>query len=117
MQRFVGMIGAIIWYVTMFGCGALFYGIGIYARRREEPMWFWSGSKVDSSTITDVVEYNRENARMWKVYSLWYWTSGILWVWSEHAALVVLLIGSTVGIGLLVHTYLKIEKKYKKTCL
>ena len=109
--------GAIIWYVTMFVCAALTFGIGVYAKKLEKPMWFWSGSEVDPASITDIKAYNRENSRMWKAYSIWFWAAGILWVWNEIVALVVLVLGSTVGIGLLVGRYLKIEKKYKSTNL
>ena len=106
-----------IWYLTVFGCAVLFLGLGVYAKRLEKPMWFWSGSKVDPDSITDVKAHNRENAIMWAVYSLWFWMSGIAWIWSELIAIILLLLGSTLGIGILVATYLKIEKKYKKTCL
>ena len=106
------MTGTIIWYITVFGCAALFYGIGVYARKLTKPMWFWSGSKVDAAAITDVAQYNRENAGMWKMYSLWYWVAGLLWHWSTAAAVSVLVLGGTLGIALLIRTYLTIEKKY-----
>ena len=112
-----GVAGAIIWYVTMFGCAVLFFLIGVYAGRMEKPMWFWSGSKVDAATITDVRAYNRENASMWKWYSAWYWIAGLAWVWSKAAALIVLVLGCSVGILVLVRTYQKIEKKYERTGL
>lgn len=111
------MIGSIIWYVTIFGCAALFYGIGIYALRLKKPMWFWTGSEVDPGTIVDIPAYNRENAVMWKVYSLWYWAAGAAWIWRKSAALIILLLGCSVGIAILVSTFQKIEKKYKKTGL
>ena len=111
------MIGTIIWCVTILGCAALFFGMGVYANKLEKPMWFWSGSKVDPASITDVKAYNRENARMWKWYSVWYWIAGIVWHWSEGIALITVILGSTVGIALLIRNYLKIEKKYKKTGL
>ena len=111
------MAGDIIWYVTILGCAALFCGIGLYAINTEKAMWFWAGSTVDPSKITDVKAYNRENAQMWFLYSLWYWIAGIAWIWSAIAALVTLALGCTVGIAILVGTYQKIEKKYKKTGL
>ena len=107
------MAADIIWYLTMFGCAALFVGIGIYAKRLDTPMWFWSGSNVDPNSITDVEQYNAENARMWILYSLWFWISGIAWIWSEGIAIAILVLGSTVGIALLIWSYLRIEKKYK----
>ena len=111
------MAADIIWYITMFGCAALFAGIGVYTRKLEKPMWFWSGSTVDPDSITDVKSYNRENARMWILYSLWYWAAGAAWIWSHGAALIVLTLGCSLGIVILVATFLRIEKKFKKTCL
>ena len=111
------MAGGIIWYLTMFGCALLFLGIGIYAKKIEKPMWFWTGAKVDPATITDVKQYNAENARMWILYSLWYWAAGLAWIFSKATALIVLVAGCSVGIVILVRTYLKIEKKYKKAGL
>ena len=111
------MAGAIIWYVTMFTCALLFCGIGAYAKRLDKPMWFWSGSEVDPDTITDVNAYNAENAKMWKWYSVWYWIAGFAWILSRAAALIALVLGCTVGISVLIGTFRKIEKKYKKTGL
>ena len=106
------MAGAIIWYITMFGCGALFYGIGVYAGKLEKPMSFWSGTQVDPKEIWDIPQYNLENSRMWKCYSLWYFDAGMIWHWSELAALVLLLSGCFLGIPLLVFIYSRIYKKY-----
>ena len=113
----MGMLGDIIWYVSMFGCAVLIAGIGVYAKKLDKPMWFWSGSNVDPASITDVKAYNLENSRMWKWYSVWFWVAGITWYWSETIALIAVVLGSTVGIGLLIASYLKIEKKYTKTGL
>ena len=111
------MAADIIWYITMFGCAALIFGIGVYANKLEKPMWFWSGSEVDAATITDVKAYNRENSRMWLWYSVWYWIAGFAWIWSAALAMIALTMGCTVGIVILVRTYLRIEKIYKKTGL
>ena len=106
------MAGDIIWYLTVLGCALLFVGIGVYAGKLEKPMWFWSGSHVDPAAISDVKAYNRENARMWYGYSLWFWVSGLSWAWSKLLALAAMVLGCTVGIAILVGTYLRIEKKY-----
>ena len=111
------MAGAIIWYVTMFGCALLFYFIGVYANKIEKPMWFWAGSEVDPAVITDVKAYNAENAKIWKWYSVWYWIAGIAWFWSAALAVAVLILGCSVGVAILISTFGKIEKKYKKTGL
>ena len=107
------MAGTIIWCVTVFGCAVLFVGLGIYAKGLKKPMWFWAGTEVDPNSITDVKAYNAENAKMWMWYSLWYWVAGFAWFWSEGIALAAMILGSSVGIGMLIHTFQKIEKKYK----
>lgn len=106
------MAGAIIWYIVSFGCAVLFYSIGVYAQKLKKPMWFWSGSEVDASQIRDVKQYNKENAVMWKLYSLWYLAAGLAKIWNSVVALILLVLSCVVGIPLLVCSYSKIEKKY-----
>ena len=106
------MAGKIIWYVTTLGCGILFFSIGIYARKLEKPMWFWSGSTVDSAEITDVKKYNQANSMMWKVYSLVYVLAAFLELWSMTAATILLTAGGTLGAFVLISVYNKIYQKY-----
>ena len=56
------MAGKIIGFIVALGCGIMFYYIGVYAKKLDTPMWFWSGTKVDASKITDVKKYNRANS-------------------------------------------------------
>ena len=107
------MAGAITWYVTTFGCGILFYAIGIYAQKLKKPMWFWSGSEVKPSQITDIELYNRENAVMWKLYSLWFFAAGLAYIRSSGLAFVLLVSSFVIGFPLLILSYQKIYKKYK----
>ena len=107
------MAGIIIWCITIFGCAILFYGMGIYAQKSEKPMHFWAGTTVDESKITDVKAYNKANARMWKFYSLWYFASGIIYFWNEVISVIILVLSCTLGMGILVATFNRIEKKYK----
>ena len=107
------MAGKIIMWVVSFGCAILFFGIGVYAKKLEKPMWFWSGSEVDSSEITDVKKYNNENGVMWQLYSLWYWAMGVAEIWSSSLSLLFLILGCTVGIVILIYSYNRIYKKYR----
>ena len=77
-------------------------------------MWFWAGTEVDADQITDLKQYNRANARMWKGYSLWFWAAALAEIWSPAAALTLLILGFFVGIPILVGCYLKICKKYTR---
>ncbi len=107
------MAGKIIFWIVSFGCAALFYGIGVFAEKYEKPMWFWSGTEVKPSQISDIKAYNKENAVMWKLYSLWYFASGIAEIWNSIAALVIMLASFVIGFPILVYTYTKIFNKYK----
>ncbi|MCR4950237.1 MAG: hypothetical protein K6A40_02810 [Solobacterium sp.] len=64
-------------FMIMSMCGILFTGLGIYALKRKEPMWFYSGTPVSKENITDVRAYNRANGIMWIVFSLLFWLTAL----------------------------------------
>ena len=114
------ILEGIVLILCGFGCGSLFSWMSSWAKKRKDPMHFWSGSTVDPKTITDIPAYNQANARMWKRYAIPYWMTG----WCGFAcflnyklAAVVgcVLIGaaSTDGILWLIWAYKRIEKQYK----
>jgi len=106
------MAGRIIMCLVCFGCAVLFFAIGIYAQKREKPMWFWADTAVDASQITDIRQYNKENGILWKRYSLWFWAAGLAEFWNTLASVAVLVLGCTAGIALLIRGYNRIYKKY-----
>ena len=106
-------MGSIIWYLVSFGCALLFYSIGVHAQKLEKPMHFWSGSEVKASELTDVEQYNRENAKMWKWYSVWYFAAGFAEIWDTGVAVVIMMLSCIVGIPILIVTYKKIYNRYK----
>ena len=71
-------MGNIIYLILSWGAALLFVLIGIYARQRKKPMWFWSGIEVPESKVRDVKAYNRANAKMWCVFSIPFWVSGVV---------------------------------------
>lgn len=66
----------------------------------------------------DIQGYNRENARMWKCYSIPYFASaglallGCYHEWFIIGAMLVLILAAFPGIILLIRHYRKIEKRY-----
>ena len=106
------MAGTVIFITTAWGCAALFFGMGIFAERREKPMWFWSGDSGKDINVTDVKAHNRAHGIMWKRYSIWFWLSGAVYFFSAMAAVVIMILSCTVGIFGLFRDYNKIEKKY-----
>ena len=104
----------IIWLIIMIPVSLLFTGLGIYAWRRKEPMWFWSGSTVNESEISDVAAYNRANGIMWLVFSLILWGSTVLGAMNMKAGANFLIAGFIIGIPLLPIVYGRIYRKYRK---
>ena len=104
----------IIWLIIMIPISLLFTGIGIYAWRRKKPMWFWSGSTVKESEISDVAAYNRANGIMWLVFSLILWGSTVLGAMNMKAGGNLLIAGCLIGVPILPIVYGKIYRKFKK---
>lgn len=94
-------------------CMVLFGGIGLYALKSKKPIHFWSGTTVKAQEVTDVKAYNRANAKMWLIYDIPYVMAFFVAPFSMMFAVWCVTLASTVGIGLLIGAYFKIEKKYK----
>lgn len=104
----------LVWLLSVGGCAVVFTGIGIYAYRREEPMWFWSGSTVRREELTDVEAYNHANGIMWLIFSIPMWASTILYFWNKEIATLLMVLDCTVGLIGLIYAYNKIYEKYRK---
>lgn len=115
-ERIFGIV--LMTFVNLM-CAGIFYGIGVWAQKRKDPMHFNSGTTVDPKTISDVPAYNRENARLWKQYSLPFWLcAGCAFgsIWAEDlmkVSITLLVFGCTLGGGWLVWRYQRILKIYK----
>ena len=107
-------MGRIVWLIIMLPVSLLFTGLGIYAWRRKKPMWFWSGSTVEESEITDVPAYNRANGIMWLAFSAIFWASTILGCLRMKTGGIVMLAGCALCIPILPFVYGRIYRKYKK---
>ncbi len=104
----------IVWLIIIIPVSLLFTGLGFFAWRRKKPMWFWSGSTVKESEISDVTAYNRANGIMWLVFSLIMWVSTILGAVNAKAGGILLIAGCIIGVPILPIVYGKIYRKFKK---
>ena len=91
----------------------LFTGIGIYAWKRKEPMWFWMGKSVSKEEITDVKAYNRANGIMWLLFSLIFWVCTLVGIYDVLLASEIMFKAIFVSIPLLIISYICIYRKYK----
>lgn len=103
----------ILWLIIMIPVSLLFTGIGIYAWRRKKPMWFWSGSTVTESEISDITAYNRANGIMWLAFSLLMWVSTILGNTHRKEGGILLIAACIIGVPILPIVYGRIYRKYK----
>ena len=103
----------IIWLLTMIPNSILFTGIGIYAWKRKEPMWFWMGKSVSKEEITDVKAYNRANGIMWLLFSLIFWVCTLVGIYDVLLASDIMFKAIFVSIPLLIISYICIYRKYK----
>lgn len=106
-------IGSILWLICVCGVGLIFFAISSYADKKKTPMWFITGGYISPDIISDVKEFNRENATMWRNYSALYFAAGLLYFVDRSFAIIVLLLTCTAGIGWLFWKHKKIMEKYK----
>ena len=113
------IFGIILMTFVNLMCAGVFYGIGVWAQKRKDPMHFYSGTTLDPKTISDIPAYNHENAKLWKTYSVPFWLCAmcsLASMWVEPlmtVSIVVLVLGCTLGGGWLVWKYHRILKKYQ----
>lgn len=108
------MADKIIWIISSWGCALLFVCIGLYAKHRKKPMWFWSGTTVPEESVSDIPSYNQANCRMWCIYSFPFWIFGISYFIFPIITVILFSIWCTGGIGWLIWYYHQIEKKFIK---
>ncbi len=104
----------IAWLLIMIPLSALFTGIGIYAWRRKEPMWFFAGMKTEENKISDVAAYNRANGILWLVYSLFMWIAAAVGAVNGKAGGMILMAVCILGALVLPVVYTQILRKYGK---
>ena len=73
-----------------------------------------AGDTVHEEDITDVRAYNHANGIMWIVFSLSLWVGTIVGLNDMKTGGNIILFDSTIGLLLLILTYINIHKKYKK---
>ena len=108
-ERIFGII--LMTFVNLL-CAGIFYGIGVWAQRRKDPMHFYSGTSVDPMKVTDIPAYNQANARMWFTYSIPFWLSCVVSFFHLGAAVVIMGTACVPGFLWLIFRYQKICKTY-----
>lgn len=108
------MAGKIILLICMWICAGIFLGLSLYSRKKQEPMWFWSGEQVPRESVTDAASYNKEHSRMYLLYSLPWWAAGLLGLFHPLFAAGIAVLCCTAGLWWIIRAHKNIEKRYKK---
>ena len=112
------IFGLMIMLGCCFGCGGMIYGIGIWSEKSKMPFGFWTFHEVKPESISDIPAYNRENGKMWKIYSIPYFLAALcgiggIWLpWLNWLAVSLIILASTLGIVWLIWYYKRIFRKY-----
>lgn len=112
------IVGIVFFLLCTWGCGIVFFVIGLHADRSSKPVNFWAGQELDPHRVTDIAAYNHENAVLWKRYSIPFWLSGAVFALEvvndafSIAGIIVLFSACFPGLLLLIRKYKQIEKRY-----
>ena len=112
------IFGSIVMLMCSLICSGAFLGISVWARRRKDPMHFYSGVPIDPKTVSDIPAYNLANARMWLVFSIPFILATLAGIvsffaaWASVACALLLFGGCIIGIPLLLLRYRKIADEF-----
>ena len=106
------ILGIIVMVFCSLMCGGIFSGLAVWAKKSKKPVHFYSGTTVDPKTVSDIPAYNLENSRMWMIYSVPFWVSGIVSFFHMGAAAIIMTVACFPGFLWLVFCYKRISQKY-----
>ena len=106
------MFGRIGGLISCIMCSFPFFIISIYNRDSREPINFWSGDTSLKSKITNVVEYNKEMASLYKKCAIAFLITGIGFFVMPIIGVVILCFDCTLGIYIVYRNYNRILNLY-----
>lgn len=108
------MVGKIIALIACLMCAVPFLIISIYEKDSREPVSFWSGDMSLKSKVTNVREYNREMCGLYQKCAIAFLITGISFLVSGVAGVVLLCFDCTFGIYVVYRRYKVILSKYSR---
>ena len=106
------ILGIIVMVFCCLLCGGIFSGLSVWAKKSTKPVHFYTGTTVDPKTVSDIRAYNLENSKMWMIYSVPFWVSGIVSFFHMGAAAIIMTVACFPGFLWLVFRYKRISQKY-----
>ena len=106
------IFGIIVMIFCCLICGGTFLCLGIWAKKSKKPVHFYTGTTVDPQKVSDISAYNLENAKMWMIYSVPFWVSGVVSLFHVGVAAIIMSAACIPGFLWLIFRYRQICKKY-----
>lgn len=102
----------IIGLVCCMLCAFPFFVIGYFERDSREPIVFWTGDKSLKKKVKDIHGYNSEISKLYIKCALVFVITGILCIIHFGAAIIAILLESTLGIYIVWKIYKSILSRY-----
>ncbi len=106
------MAGRIIGLISCLMCAVPFLIIAVYNKDSKEPINFWSGDKTLKSNVTNIHEYNKGMAVLYKKCAIAFLITGIGCMITLPVGLIMLCVDCTLGIYLAYRNYKRILNQY-----
>ncbi len=104
------IIGFVIWSIT----AVLFLGIGLWSRKSEKAVGFFSNTKPPE--VTDTVKYNKAVSVIWFAFATIFELLGLplLFLKQNSPLFIIVVLGTVFLVIGIVIAYIRIEGKYRK---
>ncbi|MGN0339062.1 MAG: hypothetical protein ACI4D0_01055 [Lachnospira sp.] len=106
------MAGRIIGFISCVMCAVPLLIIAIYNKDSKEPISFWSGDKTLKGKVTNIKEYNREMALLYKRWAISFIIAGIGVIVIPVVGVILICLDCTLGIYLVYRKYKRILSMY-----
>ena len=106
------MFGQIVGLICGIMCAIPFFIISVYDKDSLEPITFWSGDTSLKSKVTNIPEYNKEMAALYKKCGLAFLIMGLALFVFFPVGIVILIFNCTLGVYLVWRVYKKILARY-----
>lgn len=104
------IIGFVIWSIV----AVLFLGIGLWSRKSEKAVGFFSNTKPPE--VTDIAKYNKAVSIIWFVFAIILELLGLplLFLKQNSPLFLVVVLGTVFLVIGIIIAYIRIEGKYRK---
>lgn len=99
------------WLILLWTCAGVFTALGLGAAKHD-PVHLWCGDCRGRERVTDEHGWKKSHRRMWLLYAMPYWVSGLVaFLWADGAA-ALLIVSACAGLWWLLWMNGRLEKQF-----